>query len=196
MESLAEDVHALARELGATPFVLAGLSMGGYVSLAYVERYAATLRGLMLVDTKAEADTAEGREGREKMIQLAREKGGKAVGDAMEAKLLSADTIRHKPAIVRAMRAMTDANLPITLERALAAMRDRPDRTAVLKSIRVPTLVVVGDADGITPPSVAEAMQRAIGGAHLAIIRGAGHLSPMEQPEQVNAAMGRFLAAL
>jgi 3-oxoadipate enol-lactonase len=193
IESLADDVHALAQALGATPFVLAGLSMGGYVSLAYVRKYASTLRALILVDTKAEADTPEGREGREKMIQLVREKGSQAVGDAMEPKLLSPDTLKHKPAIVRAMRAMTDANPPITLGHALAAMRDRPDLTSLLPSIRLPTLVIVGDADSITPPSVAEQMQRAIPGAQLAVIRGAGHLSPMEQPEQVNAAMARFL---
>src|SRR5256885_1978092 len=91
IESLADDVHAFAQQVNAVPFVLAGLSMGGYVSLAYVAQYAATLSGLMLVDTKAEGDTAEGREGRDKMIQLVREKGSKAVGDAMEPKLLSPD---------------------------------------------------------------------------------------------------------
>src|SRR5438552_9002152 len=82
MDSLADDVNALARELvGAERFVLGGLSMGGYASLAYVRKYAQTLRGLILLDTKAEADTPEGREGRGKMIALVREKGSVAVGD-------------------------------------------------------------------------------------------------------------------
>jgi 3-oxoadipate enol-lactonase len=174
-----------------TPFLGRPLFWGAYVS-----KYASTLRGLILVDTKADADTAEGRQGRDKMIQLVREKGSQAVGDAMQPKLLSPDTLKHKPAIVRAVRAMTDSNPPITLEHALAAMRDRPDRTAVPPSVRTPTLIIVGDADSITPPSVAEQMQRAIPGAQLAPIRGAGHLSPMEQPEQVNAAMARFLAPI
>jgi pimeloyl-ACP methyl ester carboxylesterase len=200
IESLADDVHALAQQLiGATgmPFVLAGLSMGGYVSLAYARKYTDTLRALVLVDTKAESDTPEGKEGRAKMIQLAREKGSVAIGDAMQPKLLSPDTIQHKPAIVKALRAMTDANPAITLEHALAAMRDRPDQSDLLPKLKVPTLIVVGDGDVITPPAVAESMQRAIpGGAHLAVIRGAGHMSPMEQPEQVNRNLIAFLSRI
>lgn len=193
MESLADDTHALARELGVTRFVLAGLSMGGYVALAYARKYAATLRGLILLDTKADADTPEGKEGRGKMIQTVREKGSAAIGDAMQPKLLSPDTIQHKPQIVKAIRQMTDHNPPITIEHALAAMRDRLDQTSLLPSLKLPTLIVVGDADSVTPPAVAEGMQKAIPGAQLAIIRGAGHMTPMEQPEQVNAAMLRFI---
>jgi pimeloyl-ACP methyl ester carboxylesterase len=196
IESFADDVHVLARQLGAVPFVLAGLSMGGYISLAYARKYRETLRALILVDTKAEGDTAEGKEGRAKMIQLARDKGSVAIGDAMQPKLLSPDTIQHKPAIVKALRAMTDNNPPITLEHALAAMRDRPDRSDLLPTLKLPTLILVGDADSITPPSVAESMHRAIPGSQLTIIRGAGHMSPMEQPEQVNRALLAFLSNL
>jgi pimeloyl-ACP methyl ester carboxylesterase len=197
IESLADDVHALAQKLGAVPFVLAGLSMGGYVSLAYARKYRDTLRALILVDTKAEGDTPEGKGGRAKMIQLARDKGSVATGDAMQPKLLSPDTIQHKRAIVKALRAMMDNNPPITLEHALAAMRDRPDRSDTLSTLnKLPTLILVGDADSITPPSVAESMQRAIPDSQLTIIRGAGHMSPMEQPEQVNRALGAFLQSL
>jgi 3-oxoadipate enol-lactonase len=89
---------------------------------------------------------------------------------------------------------MTDAAPPITVEHALAAMRDRPDQTPMLPSIRVPTLVVTGDADAITPPAVCQAMQRAIPGSQLTLIRDAGHMTTMEEPQQVNAALLRFLA--
>ena len=88
---------------------------------------------------------------------------------------------------------MTDQTAPIAVEHALAAMRDRPDLSDTLPSIGVPTLIVIGEADTITPPAVGEAMQRAIPKSQLAIIRGAGHMSPMEQPDQVNAVMTRFL---
>ena len=190
MESLADDVHALAEQLGATLFVLAGLSMGGYVALAYARKYPGSLRGLVLLDTKAESDTPEGREGRGKMIQLVREKGSRAVGDAMQPKLLAANA---KPGVVKRLRDMTDGTPPITIEHALAAMRDRPDQTGMLSSIQVPALVIVGDADAITPPAVCQAMQRAISHSQLVIIRDSGHMTTMEEPEQVNDAMREFL---
>lgn len=196
MEALADDVHALAQHLKATPFVLAGLSMGGYVALAYARKYAADLRGLILLDTKAEADTAEGREGRGKMIQLVREKGSAAVGDAMQPRLLPPDAIKSRPRVVKRLREMTDGTPAITIENALVAMRDRPDQTEMLGAIAAPTLVITGDADAITPPAMCEAMQRKIPKSQLVIIKGAGHMTTMEQPEQVNAAMAGFLRRL
>jgi pimeloyl-ACP methyl ester carboxylesterase len=198
MESLADAVHAMAVEdLGSDPhFVLAGLSMGGYVSLAYARKYAKTLRGLILVDTKSDNDTPEAREGRDKMITTVREKGAVAIGDAMQPKLLAPDTDKARPQLVKRLREMTDSQSPLTIEHALTAMKSRENQTPHLPSIQTPTLIIVGDVDAITPPAVAEQMQKAIPNAELAIIRGAGHMSPMEQPEQVNAAMGRFLAHL
>ena len=194
MESLADDVHELMAQLHAVPFVLAGLSMGGYVALAYARKYAPDLRALVLLDTKAEPDTPDGKAGREKMIQLAQEKGSAAVGDAMLPRLLPADVIKNRPQIVKKLREMTDQTSPITIQHALAAMRDRPDQTEMLASIAVPTLVITGDADVITPPEVCEAMQRKIPNSQLAIIKGAGHMTTMEQPEQVNRAMLTFLS--
>jgi len=196
MESLADDVHALIEQLGASPVVLGGLSMGGYVALAYVRKYSASLRGLMLVDTRAEADSTEGREQRGKMIELARSQGSKAVGEKMMEKLVSPHTLERRPQIVREVRAMTDSCPPLTIEHALEAMRDRPDQTGLLPSIATPTLILVGDADAITPPAVAKGMHAAIPGSECVIVRGAGHMSPMEQPEQVNGAMEKFLAGV
>ena len=194
--SLAADVHALLSALGALPCVLAGLSMGGYVALAYATRYGADLRGLALVDTKAEADTAEGREGRGKMIDLVRKEGSGAVADQMMPKMLAKDAADQRPGTAQALRRMMEACPPKTIEHALAAMRDRPDRSGELSSIKVPTLVIVGDSDQITPPQAAQAMADKIPDARLVTIRGAGHMSPMEQPEQVNRAIKTFLDEL
>ena len=196
IESLADDVHMFLDQLVAKPCVLAGLSMGGYVALAYVKKYAADLRGLVLVDTKAEADTPQGKEGRAKMIELVRAEGAKAVAEQMMPKMLAAGTIQNRPDIAKQLRTVMENCPDHTIEYALAAMRDRPDRTAELPSVKVPTLVIVGDADAITPPDVAKKMADAIPGAKLETVRGAGHMSPMEQPEQVNRAMERFLASL
>jgi pimeloyl-ACP methyl ester carboxylesterase len=196
IESLADDIHLFLEQLVAVPCVLAGLSMGGYVALAHAKKYQSDLRGLILVDTKAAADTAEGRQGRQKMIDLVRLSGAKAVAEQMLPKMLAPGTLENRPDVVKSMRTMMEACSPQTIEHALAAMRDRPNRAGELPSIEVPTLVVVGDADAITPPEVAETMAKAIPSAMLETIRSAGHMSPMEQPEQVNRAIERFMAAL
>ena len=193
LESLADDIHGLLAAVGALPCVLAGLSMGGYVALAYAKKYPGDLRGLVLIDTKAEADTAEGKAGREKMIELVRKEGSRAVADQMMPKMLAKDAAQQRPQVAAALRGMMESVSPKTIEHALAAMRDRPDRGGELGAIGVPTLVVVGDGDVITPPDVAEKMAQKIPGARLEVVRGAGHMSPMEQPEQVNRALKSFL---
>jgi pimeloyl-ACP methyl ester carboxylesterase len=193
IDSMAEDVYELLQMLNALPCALAGISMGGYVALAFASEHAADLRALILVDTKAEADTAQQREARQKMIDLARSQGSKAVADQMVPKLLAEETPKTRPAVAQAVRRMAESCPAKTIEHALAALRDRPDRTALLPTIKVPTLVLVGEGDVITPVTVAESMHRAIPGSQLTIIRGAGHLPPVEQPAQTSGAISRFL---
>jgi pimeloyl-ACP methyl ester carboxylesterase len=188
--SLADDIHAL---VARRKCVLAGLSMGGYVAMNVARRYPDDLLGLILVDTKDAADTAEQRDYRDRMIEVVRAKGSAAIAEMMAGKMLSPDTLEHRPAQVKALRSMMESCPPQTIEYALEALRDRPDMTEELPKISVPTLIVVGDADAITPPGVAEGMQKKIPGSQLAVIKGAGHMSPMEQPTQVNRVMGRFL---
>ena len=194
IELLADDVHHLLASMDAIPCILGGLSMGGYTALAYVRKYPADLRGLILVDTKAAADDPQQKEGRAKMIELVRREGARAVADQMLPRLVAEDVPRTRPAVARAVRAMMEACPAKTIEHALAAMRDRPDRTAELASISIPSLIVVGDADVITPVAVAQSMQMQIPNAMLAVIRGAGHMTPMEQPGQVNQALRRFVS--
>jgi 3-oxoadipate enol-lactonase len=196
LDQLADDVHALADHLRLKNFVLAGLSMGGYIALAYVKRYPDTLRGLILVDTQAGADSHESRQNRDRMIAAAREHGTRPVADAMLGKLIPEATAKSRPQLVRDLRQMMDTTSPQTVAHALAAMRDRADHTATLSTIDVPTLIVVGDQDAITPPDVARKMQEKIPASQLKIITGSGHMSPMEQPAQVNAAISDFLVRL
>jgi len=176
--------------------VLGGLSMGGYVALAYAKKYPADLLGLVLIDTKADADTAEGKAGREKMIELARAQGTKAVAEQMMPKMLAPDAEKSRPQVKRELDQVMNAQSPKTIEHALAAMRDRPDRVADLASIRVPALVIVGEHDAITPPAGAEKMSKAIPNSTYVVVRGAGHMSPMEQPQQVTDVLRRFASGL
>jgi pimeloyl-ACP methyl ester carboxylesterase len=192
MESIADDVHALLADMGALPVVLGGLSMGGYAALAYAKKYPTDLKGLLLIDTRAEADTPDGREGRQKMIELTRTKGSSAVAEAMMPKMLAADTPAKQPQVARELRTIMESQPPRTIENALAAMRDRPDYRKDLPSIAVRTLILVGESDSITPPAMAETLNKNIPNSQLVTIKNAGHMSPMEQPQQVNDAIRAF----
>jgi pimeloyl-ACP methyl ester carboxylesterase len=196
IEQLADDVHALADALKLGPFVLAGLSMGGSVAIAYAKKYPATLRGLILLDTKAEADTPETKAGRDKSIATVREKGAGAIADAMLPRLVPADVIEHRPALARELRQMMEATRVSTIEHALAAMRDRPDLSDAVASFGMPVLVIVGEKDGITPPDVTAAMAARMPRATHKVIAGAGHMSNLEQPAQVTGAIETFLKTL
>ena len=126
------------------------------------------------------------------MIETARTSGSKAIADQMEPKMLAPDTLSHRPAQVRALRQIMEACPPKTIEYALAAMRNRADRIDDLPKIKIPTLILVGDADAITPPAMAQTMHEKVSGSKLVVIQGAGHMSPMEQPAQVNRAIRNF----
>jgi pimeloyl-ACP methyl ester carboxylesterase len=111
-------------------------------------------------------------------------------------KLIPAEAVASRPELVRQLRAIMEACPPLTIEHALAAMRDRGDHTANLPSIAAPTLIVVGEADAITPPKVAQAMKDGIPKSQMVTIKGAGHMASMEQPDQVNRAIRDFAAKL
>jgi pimeloyl-ACP methyl ester carboxylesterase len=196
METLADDVHELLESIGALPCVLAGLSMGGYVALAYIKKYPTDLAALALIDTKAEPDNAEGKTARNQMIDTARAQGSKPIADKMQPRLLDPQTERRTPDVVKRVREMMESCPPRTIAHALAAMRDRADHTATLATIRVPTLIIVGETDAITPPDVARQMREMIKGSRLEIIRDSGHMSPMEQPDKVNAILREFIGAI
>jgi 3-oxoadipate enol-lactonase len=193
IDSLADDLHAFLADWGLLPCTLAGLSMGGYISLAFALRHPQSLLGLILVDTRAEADTADGKSNRGKMIELVRSSGSHAIVDLMFPKLVAPSTPADRPEVAAAVREMMEACPPKTIELALAAMRDRPDRTSELPNIPVPALIIVGEQDAITPPSVAQAMHDAMPRSVLEIIPDAGHMAPMEQPEAVTDVIARWL---
>ncbi len=196
MESAADEVHGLLEQLGALPCVLGGLSMGGYIALEFAQRCPKDLKGLMFIDTKAQADTADARQARDEMIDLVRREGAKAVADRMLPKMLGDDTIRRRPQVLRDLQAIMESCPAETIAHALAGMRDREDHTANLASIPVPALVMVGESDALIPIATAEAMRREIPHATLAVIESAGHMAPMEQPDQVASVIESFLRSI
>jgi len=194
MATYADDLAGLLDAVGVDDVVLVGLSMGGYIAFEFLRRHRPRVRGLVLADTRAQADSAEGRKGRETAMADAREGGAPLIADQMLPRLLAPPAPESMREAVRAM--MAAAPVPGILG-ALAAMRDRPDSTGLLPSLAgLPTLIVVGEEDHLTPPKDAEAMAKAIPGARLALIPRAGHLSPLEQPEVFNRHLASFLGRL
>jgi pimeloyl-ACP methyl ester carboxylesterase len=171
---------------GIRRFVLAGFSMGGYAALELARRAPERLAGLLLVDTRAEPDTDDARRGRAETAAKVRAAGPQVLVDSMLPKLL---TPRAPPAMVEEVRAMMLRIPPEGAAQALLGMGERPDSRPSLGAIHVPTLVLVGAEDVITPPEASRAMQAAIPGAHLEVIPGAAHLAPVEQADAVNAAI-------
>lgn len=180
VDEFADEAARVLDHLGVPRAIVVGLSMGGYVSLAFARRHAARMAGLLLADTRSSGDTEEGKQGRNTNIERARREGSAAVFDAMT----KAWAPNPDPAHVAEMRAMAASQSVDGVIAALEMMRDRPDGTSRLPEIRVPTSVVVGGADDLTPPSLAEIMARAIPGATLHVFDGAGHFTNVERPAE------------
>lgn len=193
MELAADDVRALLEHLGVRQAVLVGLSMGGYAAFAFYRKYREFVRALVLADTRATADTDEGRKARVAAIATAREKGVEAIADPMVPKLLCEKTIREKLALVRRVREMVLTSSVEGIVRALEGLAARPDATPLLTEISCPTLILVGADDALTPPADARAMAERIRGAGLHLLPDAGHLSNLEQTEQFNHVLREFL---
>ena len=192
IDSMAEDVHRTLAALGALPVTLAGLSMGGYVAFAFARKYPDDLRALLLIDTRAQADGAEEKERRNEMIQLVRAHGAAAIAERLLPRLIDPRNSHVLPLL----RTMIEECPALTIEHALAAMRDRPDSTPLLPGITIPTLVVVGENDVMTPVTTARAMHQQLPQARLSVIAQAGHMSPMERPQEVTSAISEFLSSL
>ena len=190
MDEYALDVSALMDGLELEKAAIGGLSMGGYVTFALFRKTPARFTGMVLANTRSQADTPQGREARMQLRAVLRDKGAAGVADQMLPKLFSDDA---PDAAIRSVRAMIESADAAAIDAAIGALMDRPDSTADLARIGCPALVVVGEADAITPVADAEAMQRAIRRSTLTVIPGAGHLSNLEQPDAFTLALGDYL---
>jgi len=198
MDEMADDVIELLETLHITePIVLGGLSMGGYVALSLVARHPRRFRALMLMNTRAGADTPEAAQGREATARavLDADKVTLLV-NAMVPRLFSKVTLEERPERVEPMRTLMEQTSARGIAGSLRGMAKRPDRRGDLAAISVPTLVLVGEEDVITPPAEARALADAIPGARLEVIPRAGHMAPYENPAVANAVILQFLKSL
>ncbi len=196
LDTYAQDLHSLLDALNVRTAIVGGFSMGGYIAFAFYRKYPERVRALILADTRPQADSAEARKGRDENVILARTAGSGAIADKMLPKMLTPKTIAEFPDLANAARSLM-ARQPVDgVVAALVAMRDRPDSTSMLPRISVPTCIVVGAEDTLTPPEDAQAMQAAIPGSRLVTIPAAAHLSNFEQPDAFNQALEEFLSTL
>jgi 3-oxoadipate enol-lactonase len=193
MQNMAGDVASLLETLNISRATVAGLSMGGYVALAFYRLFPLRVRSLVLVDTRAQSDTEEAKQNREQQAEKALREGMDAIADALLPKLLTTDTVAKRPEVVKRLREMMLKTDPKGAAAALRGMAQRADQTSFLSRIIAPALIIVGNEDAITPVADAELMHREIGGSRLQILEGAGHVSNMEQPEEFNRALLKFL---
>ncbi len=195
MDEMADDVVELLDRLEVKqPVVLGGLSMGGYVALSLVLRHPQRVRGLILCDTRAAADTPEAAQGREETARnVLHEGSSRSMIETMVPRLFGKTTREKHPQRVEAMLAIMERTSPRGIAGALRGMAIRTDRRGDLKRISVPTLVLVGADDVISPPPEARELAASIPGARLEIIPAAGHLAPYENPLSANGAIVRFL---
>jgi pimeloyl-ACP methyl ester carboxylesterase len=197
MEQFAADLAALLDRLGiGEPVVLAGLSMGGYVAFQFWKQYAARLRGLILCDTRAAADSPEAARLRGQTADRLLREGPAVLIETMLPRLVAPATVRQRPEIVAGLGDVIVRGNAQGLAAALRGMARRPDFTQLLGAIACPTLLVVGSEDVISPPAEMAAIARAMPAARLVEIAGAGHMSPLERPAELNAAVLQFLAGL
>jgi 3-oxoadipate enol-lactonase len=194
MEQYADDLAELLDALKiAGPIVLAGLSMGGYIAWQFVRKYPGRLRALVLLDTRAAADSEEARAGRLKMAENVAEWGSARVAEMMGPRLFSERAFQQRPEIIAAVRRVVENTSPAAIAAAQRGMAARPDVTNLLPTIRVPTLVMVGDRDVISPPAEMQAIAAAIPHAQFVVIPHAGHMTTLENPAAANQALARFL---
>ncbi len=193
MEQFADDVAGLMDTLGMQDAILCGLSMGGYAAFAFLRKYPQRVRGLVLADTRPAADTAEGRANRENVANIAETQGTEAIADLQLPKLITEETRQNQPEVEARIRQMINAATPQGIAAASRGMAQRADSTDLLATIACPTLVIVGEQDALTPPSIAQDYAAKIPGAQYVVIPRAGHLSNLEQPEAFLQALAGFL---
>ncbi len=196
LQAWAQDILAECDQRGIGRAVFAGLSMGGYVVFRVAALAPGRVAGLVLADTRAAADAPAARERRTALAARVRAEGVAFLADEVLPSLLGETSRRTRPDLVAEVRRRILGANPEGVARALLAMRDRPDSTPLLPSLRVPALVLAGSEDTLTPPAESRDMTASLPAGHFQEISAAGHLSNLENPDAFNAALVEFVRDL
>ncbi|MCI0707715.1 MAG: alpha/beta fold hydrolase [Ignavibacteriae bacterium] len=193
IEFFVDDLIALLDHLVLKQVVLCGLSMGGYIALRAAERHPDRVKGLILCDTRSEADPNEGRVKRSASIKAVKTNGVKAFADGFVKAVFTPQTFDKNPSAVEKIKQTIIANSPLGICGTLLALASRTDTTASLSNIKAPTLIMVGEHDALTPVAASQSMHEKIAGSELVVISNAAHMSNLENPDAFNSALLKFL---
>jgi 3-oxoadipate enol-lactonase len=196
MPKHAADINRILDDAKVGRAAFAGVSIGGYVLFEFWRRNRDRVSSLTLIDTKASPDTPEGRAGRLQSAADVLERGVEPFVESMLPKLLGETTRHARPDLVEAARKMMLKMSPEDISLVLKGMAERPDSVPTLKTITVPTLILVGDEDTLTPVADAELMKQNISGSQMKIISKAGHYAVWEQPQEAGKVLRQFLDAV
>lgn len=189
MDQHATELKSLLDSVNIKQAVVGGISMGGYIALAFYAQYADRVKGLILANTRAVPDSEEGKQMRLANAQTVEESGTGFLVDNMAPKMLGAAA---RPEIEITVRSMMLRQRPAGVASALRGMAARPDRTALLRFATVPVLIITGSQDALIPPADSEAMHALIPDSRLVIIPDAGHLSNLDKADAFNHVVREF----
>lgn len=193
IESHVDDLFALLDYLKIPKTAIVGLSMGGYITLRAIEREPGRFVAAVLCDTRSEPDTDEGRVKRAASVRAVKKNGSTAFAADYVKMMFAPETISTNPAAVESIRQVIVRTPPLSIAGTLIALAARTDTTASLGKISVPTLILVGERDTVTPPPSSQSMKAKIPGAELHIVPGAAHLSNLDNPAYFNEKLLGFL---
>ncbi|MFD7389428.1 alpha/beta fold hydrolase [Streptomyces sp. NPDC059852] len=193
LSDFADDIVGLLDSLGIRQAVVGGVSMGGQIAMEVHRRHARRVHALVLSDTSAPSETADGKAFRNRLADRLLAEGMTGYADEVIDKMLAAYNVTALPDVAARVLAMMRATDPRGAAAALRGRAERPDYRETLAGVRCPVLIVVGADDVYTPVSDAEAIARLVPHAVLCVVEGAGHLPGAERPERFNKALLEFL---
>ncbi|MDH3268850.1 MAG: alpha/beta hydrolase [Ignavibacteria bacterium] len=193
MESFVDDLEKIIDELKLNRPVLCGLSMGGYISLRAIERIQEKFSALILCDTKSSADDNEGKLKRAAAIKLINSGGFESFIDAFVLNCFGEKFVKEKRNEYDAVVNRSMMNNSIGVKGCLLAMVSRTDTTNILNKIKLPTLIICGSEDKLSPPDVMKSMAEQIPNSEFVLVKNTGHMTPIESPQVVNQAIKNFL---
>lgn len=196
IELFVDDLIALLNHIDVEKAILCGLSMGGYIALRAYERHPNRVRGLILCDTKSESDTDSMKIKRAVTMKSVKITGVQAFAEDFVISIFWEKTFERNPSAIAFVKQIISANSPFGICGTLLALASRTDTTSVLSSINIPTCIIVGEHDKLTPPSDAQTMHTMITGSELHILPNAAHMSNLENTQEFNAQLIAFLKKL
>jgi len=193
IELFTDDLISLLDHLGIRQAVLCGLSMGGYIALRAAERHPDRIQALVLCDTRSEPDSNEARVKRASQIKAVKSQGVKPFAESFVKAVFAQETFKQNPELVASIQSVIESTSPLSICGTLLALAARTDTTQALAGIKVPTLILVGEHDALTPPSASQSMHSHIKGSEIHIVPKAAHMSNMENPTYFNDKLLAFL---